>query len=289
MRLVSVLKEDRDFSGVSTGTGASGDANGDDEASSRTVRTNTTGNVNYVQVTFTLGNKYGVNNNPNDDQYESGLIPLSSVRVGRGTFLELTPLEHVCKEYAEAAAAEDAAQLVGLSAGRVAKGTFDHTAAQPCGPQASMCASPRAIPDQFVSFNIPLGSEILDGEAARDLSNNIFVDLVVNALDTEATGTPNNGADPQQMKTRLTASIPIVAGGVNIFCDGVTAKTDLKDGACARPRHTRARCDVWGADVLGARCGSCGRGHCGGDRRWRRRAHAAAHHRGRREHRPRRR
>eukprot|EP00961_Rhodomonas_salina_P031693 427301-Rhodomonas_salina.1 len=33
------------------------------------------------------------------------------------------------------------------------------------------------------------------------------------------------------MKTTLLASIPVVDGGVNIFCDGITAKTDLKDVA----------------------------------------------------------
>eukprot|EP00961_Rhodomonas_salina_P119277 1605065-Rhodomonas_salina.1 len=35
------------------------------------------------------------------------------------------------------------------------------------------------------------------------------------------------------MKTTLSASIPVVAGGINIFCDGITAKTDLKDVANA--------------------------------------------------------
>eukprot|EP00961_Rhodomonas_salina_P252069 3407685-Rhodomonas_salina.1 len=35
------------------------------------------------------------------------------------------------------------------------------------------------------------------------------------------------------MKTRLSASIPVVAGGINIFCDRITAKTHLKDLATA--------------------------------------------------------
>eukprot|EP00961_Rhodomonas_salina_P250512 3386614-Rhodomonas_salina.2 len=125
MRLVTILEEDKVFSGVSTGTGMSGDANGDDQAESRTVRTNTTGNVNYVQVTFTLGSKYTVNNNPIADKYESGLIPLDSVRAGRGTFFDTTTKEHVCQEYEEAEDISDNNQLVGLTAGRVAKGDFD--------------------------------------------------------------------------------------------------------------------------------------------------------------------
>eukprot|EP00961_Rhodomonas_salina_P026180 353652-Rhodomonas_salina.1 len=51
------------------------------------------------------------------------------------------------------------------------------------------------------------------------------------------------------MKTTLTASIPIVAGGVNIFCDGFTAKTDLKDGELSRLCGRRARC-IANADII---------------------------------------
>eukprot|EP00961_Rhodomonas_salina_P231811 3131790-Rhodomonas_salina.2 len=230
MRLVTILWEDDNFAGDTTGTGMTGDANGDDESTERTVRTATTDNVNYVQVTFTLGSQYKVNNNPNADKYESGLIPLDSVRVGRGTFFDSSTMEHVCQEYelAEDDLVDDTSQMVGLAVGRVKKSDFDDALAQPCGPSSSMCASPSSIPDQFVSFNIPLGKEIFDGQASNTLSNNIFVDFVVNALDPTATGTPNNGDAPGQMKTTLTASIPIVDGGVNIYCDGVTAKTDLK-------------------------------------------------------------
>lgn len=89
-----------------------------------------------------------------------------------------------------------------------------------------------SVPDQFVSFNVPLGKEVFE-DPSNDLSNNIFVHLVINAVDTVAAGTPNNGDDPKQVKTTLSASIPIVTGGVHVFCDGVTAKTDLKDVANA--------------------------------------------------------
>lgn len=44
---------------------------------------------------------------------------------------------------------------------------------------------------------------------------------------------PNDGSPPEQMKTTLTASIPVVAGGVNSFCDQIIAKTDLQDGKCS--------------------------------------------------------
>eukprot|EP00961_Rhodomonas_salina_P198790 2681375-Rhodomonas_salina.1 len=99
---------------------------------------------------------------------------------------------------------------------------------QQCAPAAGMCLNPASIPDNFVVFNIPLGVDWLP-EPASDLSENVFVDLVVSAVDTVAAGTPNNGDAPHQMKTTLTASIPVVQGGVNIFCDQITAKTDLVD------------------------------------------------------------
>jgi len=222
MRLVSILWEDTDFSG-------------DSESASRTVRTDSSANVNYVQVTFTLGEKYSVNNFPNDDKYTSGLIPLDSVRVGRGTFLETTTMEQTCSTFARGTDSTDVAlSYAGIA---VTKKDFTDAVAQDCAPQATMCASPAEVPDQFVSFNIPLGSEVFDGQAANDLSNNIFVDFVINAIDDDAreedVTSPNGGQAPWQVKTTLSASIPIVAGGINIFCDGITAKTDLKDVANA--------------------------------------------------------
>mmetsp|Transcript_3764 Transcript_3764/g.5560 ORF Transcript_3764/g.5560 Transcript_3764/m.5560 type:complete len:186 (+) Transcript_3764:2653-3210(+) len=84
MRLVSVYTEERDC----WGAGESGD-------SERTVRTNSTNAANYVQVTFTLGSKYGVKD-------KSGLIPLDSVRAGRGRLLTDAEaggnLQHKCVE-----------------------------------------------------------------------------------------------------------------------------------------------------------------------------------------------
>lgn len=199
MRLVAIYNEDRDFSGVA-------------EATNVTVCTDSSNAANYVQVTFTLGKKYGVNEN-------AGLIPLDSVRAGNGVFFDTAALTHKCLEW------------TGGSFPRV--DDFNQTLLQECGPSASMCASPASLPDQFVSFNIPLGIDFF-GAGSNALDNVVFVNFVVNALDLDAKRdelVPNNGDAPWQMKTTLTASIPVVAGGINVFCDGITAKTDLQDVA----------------------------------------------------------
>ncbi len=91
----------------------------------------------------------------------------------------------------------------------------------------------------FVSLNIPLGINVYCAPSSTLLIN-IFSDMVINAIDTEARAAamasstnddPNEGNDPWQMKTMLTSSIPVVEGCMNIFCDGFTAKTDLQDVA----------------------------------------------------------
>eukprot|EP00961_Rhodomonas_salina_P044811 601704-Rhodomonas_salina.1 len=74
LRLVEVLVQDEDWSG------GVWDGSNDAEERNRTVRTSREDNVAYLQVTFTLAPKYGVNNFPNTDKYTSGLIPLDSVR-----------------------------------------------------------------------------------------------------------------------------------------------------------------------------------------------------------------
>eukprot|EP00287_Rhodomonas_sp_CCMP768_P025242 CAMPEP_0202852928 /NCGR_PEP_ID=MMETSP1389-20130828/90220_1 /ASSEMBLY_ACC=CAM_ASM_000865 /TAXON_ID=302021 /ORGANISM="Rhodomonas sp., Strain CCMP768" /LENGTH=604 /DNA_ID=CAMNT_0049531463 /DNA_START=38 /DNA_END=1850 /DNA_ORIENTATION=- len=187
LRLVTIYKEDADFSGSA-------------ESGATTVRTDSADPADYIQVTFTLGSQYNVNTN-------DGLIPLSSVRAGKGTFFDSTTLDHKCTEYTEDTFLN--------------KTTFELRRLQSCAPSAAMCSSPSSIPDSFVSFNIPLGIGYYP-DPSNTLSNNIFVDMVISAVDESATGTPNDGDAPGQMKTTLTASIPVVEGGVNIFCDGYT-------------------------------------------------------------------
>jgi len=217
MRLVAVYNQDRNFSGAG-------------ESADRTVRTDSTAAAHYIQVTFTLGSKYAVNEN-------SGLIPLDSVRAGKGTFFDDVQaasgeagMVHKCLQWTSAP---------GYSFPAV--DGFNTTLRQDCAPGASMCVSPASIPDSFASFNIPLGVDWYDTTPegqAETLSNNVFVHMVISAVDTQARAAadptdPNAGEAPWQMKTTLSASIPVVRGGVNIFCDGITAKTDLKDVANA--------------------------------------------------------
>jgi len=210
MRLVTVYKQDRDFSDAGNG-GSTLDF----------IETNSSGSADYVQVTFTLGPKYEVNSN-------SELIPTDSVRAGKGTFLGDAAMEHKCQLYEEAYEEPPASDFPAE--------TFCARLKQPCAPGCKFCASPSAIPDQFVSYNIPLGIDFFPSPE-QDLSANIFVHMVVSAIVKPefrqgAMGLqPNEGGDPFQMKTTLSASIPVVAGGINIFCDGLVSKTDLRDVA----------------------------------------------------------
>eukprot|EP00286_Rhodomonas_abbreviata_P019716 CAMPEP_0181309238 /NCGR_PEP_ID=MMETSP1101-20121128/11908_1 /TAXON_ID=46948 /ORGANISM="Rhodomonas abbreviata, Strain Caron Lab Isolate" /LENGTH=1439 /DNA_ID=CAMNT_0023415711 /DNA_START=17 /DNA_END=4336 /DNA_ORIENTATION=+ len=208
MRLVAIYLEDKDFSGA-------------DESTDRTVRTDKANAAHYVQVTFTLGAQYDVNTN-------SGLIPLDSVRAGEGAFLDEAPLQHKCMQWATSAG--DVSSSYSFDGYSTFASRLGQTS---CAPAATMCSSPASIPDSFVSFNIPLGIDFYDPPSAS-LSNNIFVDMVISAVDTVQMGdaaadAPNDGGAAWQMKTTLSASIPVVEGGVNIFCDGLTSKTDLKD------------------------------------------------------------
>jgi hypothetical protein len=244
LRLVTVYQSDVDF--------ANGDS--DYEESQRTQRQSTAGHADYVQVTFTLNDdKYSPNRN-------TGLIPLNSVRAGQGTFASNTDMIHKCLEY-------DGVR--GYPSPASWRGDFDDKIGQTCGPQAQMCQNPYNIPDQFAVINIPLGIEYFDS-ASSAMDHNVFVHMVISAFDDDAYNAyeqsggywynitedyvyneespvyedwfytsvyydegdaPNKGGDPFQMKTTLSASIPIVEGGINIFCDMYQAKTDLKDVA----------------------------------------------------------
>merc|ERR1711966_323790 len=191
------------------------------ETTSNEIRTDSTKQAQYVQVTFTMGEKYNVKSTED-------LIPSDSVRVYKGTFADDSAMEHACDAWTALENEEGTSE-------------FETWLAQPCAPAATMCQSPTSVPDSFVSFNIPLGigestdlTTTLDdyfGEgvgASNDLSNNIFVHMVIAAEDTTCTD-PSSGSCV--MRTTLSASIPIVQGGINIFCDGIAAKTDLREVA----------------------------------------------------------
>eukprot|EP00286_Rhodomonas_abbreviata_P027165 CAMPEP_0181304788 /NCGR_PEP_ID=MMETSP1101-20121128/9353_1 /TAXON_ID=46948 /ORGANISM="Rhodomonas abbreviata, Strain Caron Lab Isolate" /LENGTH=1307 /DNA_ID=CAMNT_0023410601 /DNA_START=14 /DNA_END=3937 /DNA_ORIENTATION=- len=232
LRLVSVLDQDTDTSDETAG-----------ETTSDMLFTDGTDSAVYVQVTFTLGSQY----RPNENE---GLIPLTSVRTGKGDFMSTVDgiMDHSCAQWAKGAGStQDFTTSPSYPAFSgysdfAQQTTFETRLAQTCAPGGSMCEGPLLeadLPDQFVSFNIPLGIDYLgvdQSDASPDLSMNVFVDMVISAVDNTASvvaGDPNEGGAAQQMKTTLTASIPVVDGGVNLFCDGVVAKTDLKDVAKA--------------------------------------------------------
>eukprot|EP00961_Rhodomonas_salina_P194799 2630584-Rhodomonas_salina.1 len=133
LRLVTVYdKQDFDFSDAVNGS-----------ATSDFIQTSSAGSADYIQVTFTLGAKYGVNDNAAVDS-DDKLIPSSSVRVGKGTFMAEVEADngmiHKCLEYE----------------GDNFDSDFDDRFTQACSPSSTMCASPSSVPDHFVSFNIPL-------------------------------------------------------------------------------------------------------------------------------------
>merc|ERR1711966_508253 len=206
LRLVAIYDEDTDNT---DGTG---------ETTSNEIRTSALKQAQYVQVTFTMGEKYAVKSTED-------LIPSDSVRVYKGTFADDSAMEHACEAWTALENEEGTSE-------------FETWLAQPCAPAATMCQSPTSVPDNFVSFNIPLGigestdltTTLVDylGAGANDLSDNIFVHMVIAAED-KTCEEPSSGSCV--MRTTLSASIPIVSGGINIFCDGIAAKTDLREVA----------------------------------------------------------
>eukprot|EP00286_Rhodomonas_abbreviata_P024878 CAMPEP_0181303972 /NCGR_PEP_ID=MMETSP1101-20121128/8872_1 /TAXON_ID=46948 /ORGANISM="Rhodomonas abbreviata, Strain Caron Lab Isolate" /LENGTH=1212 /DNA_ID=CAMNT_0023409639 /DNA_START=371 /DNA_END=4009 /DNA_ORIENTATION=- len=218
MRLVEVLQQDTIL----------GEAEGEERTNS-TSRTDRTDPAHYVQVTFTLGSQYTpmYPNTPNAE-----IIPLDSVRVGKGAFWTsqstVSTTYHACKEYTTPAPDNTifTQETADLFDSRFPWDDSDGEL-QTCGPQAQMCFNPQDILDQFVVFNIPLGIGWIP-KPSNTLDRNVFVELVVTAEDKDAIdGVAGNNAE--QMKTTLFSSIPVVQGGVNIFCDAITSKTDLQE------------------------------------------------------------
>eukprot|EP00287_Rhodomonas_sp_CCMP768_P015613 CAMPEP_0196757754 /NCGR_PEP_ID=MMETSP1091-20130531/103827_1 /TAXON_ID=302021 /ORGANISM="Rhodomonas sp., Strain CCMP768" /LENGTH=1517 /DNA_ID=CAMNT_0042106539 /DNA_START=95 /DNA_END=4648 /DNA_ORIENTATION=- len=210
MRLVDVYNADTELQ--ETGS----------ELTDRTYRTNSSVSAQYLQMTFTLDDE---RYQPDSlEEEEPKIIPLDSVRVSKGDFLSEDEMHHACMEWNDPSASGNQVFTQAMY------DTFFTRINQDCAPRSSMCANPTSIPDQFVSFNVPLGIDWIPPSAA-DLSSNVFVDLVITAelRGSDVTGSANDQAE--QFKTRLTGSIPVVEGGQNIFCDQITAKTDLVDVA----------------------------------------------------------
>lgn len=136
-----------------------------------------------------------------------GLIPFDSVLAGQGTFMSAptVPMEHMCEEYCSAPD----------------QSAVENLLAQDCAPKTEMCVNPVTIDDSFISFNVPLGTDWLP-EPSDQLDSNVFVEFALNVKDT---------SDGQVKRTKVQASIPVVEGGINQFCDLVAAKTDLQDVA----------------------------------------------------------
>jgi len=231
LRLIEVLNEDVVYS--------------DDETESAFSRTLRYEAAHYLQVTFTMGDKY----RPKD---WADLIPLDSVRAGYGPFITQTvqpkgALHHSCLEYATPAGenlhfvdqqykdlfhrrfphcVDDLEAMTPSGAvpnfGECDDGTYP---VQACAPNALMCANPEDTPDQFVIFNVPLGIDYLPA-GSMFLDQKVHVQLVVQAYNVDD--------DPSEItKTTLTASVPVIPGGQNIFCDGIIGRADLADIARA--------------------------------------------------------
>ncbi len=185
-----------------------------------------------AQVTFTLGKQY--------IPIETGLIPLDSVRVGKGVFLSTTDMTtHPCAMYSE---------LDGYMA-FPSKKSFDDrfpnaTASPPrqmCAPNAAMCVSPTSIPDHFVSFNIPLGIDWLPVVAAENmesLSNNVFVHLVVSAKDRGLSPhPPPRWALPRVPRHRLTKkNVLELATDARVGIAALQTRSECRSPTTARRR-----------------------------------------------------
>jgi len=233
MRLVETYLQDTD--------------NTDDAPTDRFVRNDRAVKAQFVQVTFTLGEQYGIK--PGFDP-----IPLDSVRVQRGNFLAEGTMHHACLDYTSGTYTDSRSGYDSMFPATplessyenpdntvTVKENFEYIVGQSCGPTSQMCRNPQGtdgLEDQFVAFNVPVGFDFFP-QPAQDLSANIFVHMVIQVENREAMkGAAANPSDQSTAsnitKTTLSASIPVVEGGINIFCDSITAKTDLKDVAYSK-------------------------------------------------------
>jgi hypothetical protein len=145
----------------------------------------------YATVSFALNDAFA-------PSPSAGVVPLASVRAGRGT------------------TRADAAMAPACTAAPPAR--FAALLAQSCGPRVATCAPApaTALADRFVTVHVPLLAP--DGGRLFDLGNasaaaamtTVFVELVVSVVD--AAGVP--------AATTLSAAVPVMLGGVSTWCLG---------------------------------------------------------------------
>jgi len=188
--------------------------------------------AHYAQITFTVDSGYRVKEG-------TEVLPIDSIRAGHGAFTPSNDagvdgpgaMYHACSEFtapAEDNRVWDAATKSTFMSRFQAEGSTE----QGCAPQASMCLNPPSMPDMFVAFNVPLGVDwIPTPSEALDVS--VFVHAVVQVEKSSFTSSPSTSVPGEVLKTTLFVSVPVVPGGVNIFCDSVAARTDLKSVADA--------------------------------------------------------
>ena len=150
----------------------------------------------YAAVSFVLA--AGVLPNTN-----TGLIPPTSVRVGKGPSKAQAVFSNACQGTIPTA--------------------FSSRLAQSCGPAVGMCLPSPAVTvsSRFVSINIPLMAA--DGSALFNTSDpstsSVFLQFTVSVLD-------ETGAS---IITTIDAAVAVMQGGVATWCYGLTAKSQSQD------------------------------------------------------------
>jgi hypothetical protein len=148
-----------------------------------------------------------------DANPRGGAIPIRGVLTGQGERYSNVDLYQACSDLYR----EDT------------KAKFEEALALDCAPAARMCESIYSIPDNAITFNIPLGDEwfTLDGSSAdTDLTGSfkIFVDTIVSLVDKKS---------GIKAYAQVLAEVPLVQGGVARWCEQESAKVDLVEVAGA--------------------------------------------------------
>lgn len=173
---------------------------------SRSDGTGGASKMQYVSLTMTVGDQFDANP-------RGGAVPVRGVLSGKGEAYSKVDLLQACSE---------------LYAGET-KYKFESALGLDCAPAARMCESIYSIPDQTLTFNIPLGDEWFrldgdDSDASLTSSFKIFVDTIISLVDK------TSGI---KAYAQVLAEVPLVRGGVARWCDEESAKVDLVEVAGA--------------------------------------------------------